>query len=50
MISLFRMREESPKMKAENPKRAPQVVGLRTKGSERYIIHVNVIFVSEIWR
>lgn len=29
------MTEESPKMKAENPKRALQVVGLRTKESER---------------
>ena len=48
MNSLFRMTEESPKMKAENLKRAPQVVGLRTKGSERYISRVNVVFVSEI--
>ena len=48
MNSLLRMTEESPKMKAENPKRALQVVGLRTKGSERYISHVNVVFVSEI--
>lgn len=48
MNSLFRMTEESPKMKAENPKRAPQVVGLRTKGRKRYISHVNVVFVSEI--